>query len=340
MLLKTCGLAMMFLAGAQVCQPVFGQAPPTILVIDSENQVSYVFDVADPLQFATDPGVTTPATVTNFQQQVIPADIVTVNGQPAKGVFILRHQVLRLDPNPTAGRAIGDIADVASSIVTWQILKPDGTQIGTLMGLGFSGGATPAAPGAPLGAVASNIAIVGGTGAFLGVRGVMGSGVPDIPLPFRSASVTEDPSNRRKFGGGNTRSIIYLIPMERPEIVITSTGPAVFHADLTPVTAVKPAKPGEMLISMATGLGPTRPGVDPGQPFPAYPANPLAVVNSPVEVTVNGVAVEAINAIGWPGLVNTYRVDFRVPVGTASGPIAVQLSAAWITGSAVHVPLQ
>jgi hypothetical protein len=32
----------------------------------------------------------------------------------------------------------------------------------------------------------------------------------------------------------------------------------------------------------ATGFGPTRPTVDAGKPFPA---NPLAVVNSPVAVT-------------------------------------------------------
>lgn len=91
---------------------------------------------------------------------------------------------------------------------------------------------------------------------------------------------------------------------------------------------------------MVTGLGPTRPGVDPGQPFPAYPANPLVVVNSPVAATVNGQAAEVVNAIGWPGLVNTYRVDFRVPASAASGPASVQLSAAWITGSAVHIAVR
>ena len=59
--------------------------------------------------------------------------------------------------------------------------------------------------------------------------------------------------------------------MSRPAIVADAAGPAVFHADFSPVTAAKPAKAGEVLIAKATGLGPTRPGVIPGQPFPTDP---------------------------------------------------------------------
>ena len=94
------------------------------------------------------------------------------------------------------------------------------------------------------------------------------------------------------------------------------------------------------ICTMATGLGPTRPGVDPGQPFSPYPANPLQLINSPVDVTVNGQFAEVITAIGWPSLVDTYRVDFHVPAGTAPGRMRVQLSAAWIAGSPVDIPTQ
>jgi len=47
-----------------------------------------------------------------------------------------------------------------------------------------------------------------------------------------------------------------------------------------------------------------------------------------------------INGVGWPGLVDTYRVDFRVPDGLSPGTAAVQLSAAWIAGPAVRIPVQ
>jgi uncharacterized protein (TIGR03437 family) len=128
-----------------------------------------------------------------------------------------------------------------------------------------------------------------------------------------------------------------VIPMSRPEVVITPNGPAVFHADFSQVTAANPARAGELLILTATGLGPTLPGVDPGQPFPA---NSLQEVNSPVEVTVSGKPAEVINKIGYPGTTDSYRVDIRVPEGTAPGTATVQVSAAWITGPEVKFAIR
>ena len=87
----------------------------------------------------------------------------------------------------------------------------------------------------------------------------------------------------------------------------------------------------------ATGLGPTLPGVDPGQPFPT---DAILQVNSPVAVTVNGQAAEVVNSIGWPSLVDTYRVDFRLPDGATAGQATIQLSAAWIVGPAVNISVQ
>jgi hypothetical protein len=322
-------IAMVLLAGAQVW-PVFGQAPPTILTVDLENMTRYVYDVADPLKFATDPGLTTPITPTNFYSQMLISDIVAVNGQPAKGVQILRETILRLNSNGVPGQAIADFGPgAAAADLRWEILKPDGTQIGILVAQGFSGNNVLPAPGAALAATCCSIAVVGGNGAFLGARGVSGTGISFAPI--RGASITEDPSNRRTIAGGKGQSVIYLIPMTRPEIVTT------FHADLSPVTAAKPAKAGEVLIVKATGLGPTVPGVNPGQPFPT---DSPQQVNSPVAVTVNGRDAEVINSIGWPGLVDTYRVDFRVPDGVTSGTATIQLSAAWIAGSSVNIPIQ
>jgi len=126
--------------------------------------------------------------------------------------------------------------------------------------------------------------------------------------------------------------------MSRPEVVTNSNGPAVFHAaDFSLVTAAKPARAGEVLILTATNLGATRPGVDPGKPFPL---TPLLEVNSPLDLLVNGQAVEVVNKIGWPTLENVYRVDFRVPEGTAAGITILQLSVAWIAGSEVKFAVQ
>ena len=99
----------------------------------------------------------------------------------------------------------------------------------------------------------------------------------------------------------------------------------------------KPAAAGELLSLFATGLGPVNPGVDPGQPFPS---SPLAAVNSPVVVTVNGRAVEVLGAVGYPGAVDGYQVNFRLPSDAGKGVATIQVSAAWIAGTPVNIALQ
>ena len=97
------------------------------------------------------------------------------------------------------------------------------------------------------------------------------------------------------------RWVLHLIPMEAPQIVSFAGSPAITHSnDFSFVTPDKPAEPGEFLSLLVTGLGPTKPGVNPGQPFPS---SPPAVVNSPVTVMVNGQPVEVVSAVGSPGAV-------------------------------------
>jgi uncharacterized protein (TIGR03437 family) len=91
------------------------------------------------------------------------------------------------------------------------------------------------------------------------------------------------------------------------------------------------------LSLFVTGLGPTKPGVDPGKPFPT---SPLAVVNSPVDVTVNGKPAEVTAAVGYPGTPDGYQVNFRVPSDASKGPATVQVAAAWIAGPAVSIVIQ
>ncbi|MFN0169785.1 MAG: hypothetical protein ACKV22_25460 [Bryobacteraceae bacterium] len=237
---------------------------------------------------------------------------------------------------PTPGQAIANTVRNAVGMVTFEILKSDGTPIGTIMADGLAGGDAP--PGAPAAATGNNYVITGGTGAFLGVRGQMSvaPAQPGVAIQ-RNASMTEDPANRRRNGGGTWRYIAHVIPMSAPQVLTIASGPAVFHSDFSPVTAARPARSGEVLIVQAAGLGPTLPGVDPGQPFPI---DATLRVNSPLAVTVNGQDAEVVNGVGWPGLVDTYRVDFRMPDGLAAGTAALQLSAAWITGAAVRIAVQ
>jgi hypothetical protein len=311
-------------------------APAVTLRIEYENGVQYVYDSVDIPAYATIPTPISQVRRT-FTTYLLLADVVAVNGKPAKGIFLTRQAVVNLTPTPSAGQAIADVTRTNFLDRIVEIQQPDGTPIGTFTTSGFDAGSPP--PGAPANTTGGNFAITGGTGAFLGVRGQAGGG--GMIVANRTASVREDPALRRVNGGGKGSLVAHLIPMSRPEIVVSATGPAVFHgADFSPVTAAKPVTAGEVLIAMATGLGPTRPGVDPGQPFPPYPANPLQGLNSQVDVTVNGQSTGTIVAVGWPTLVDVYRVDFQVPSGIAAGTAGIQLTTAWITGSSVNIPIQ
>ncbi len=308
--------------------------PASVLRIDTGNAVLYNEDTSDVLKFATDPTVTTPAATKNFNRAIALADIQAVNGQPVTGLHtraVIANIVLR--PVPTPGQAIADVSRNAAAVISFEILRSDGTPIGTIMASGFAGGTPP--PGSPSNVTGNNFVVTGGTGAYLGARGEVGVETNPAGVSVqRAASITEDPANRRGNGGGAQRWVVHLIPMSAPQIL---SGPVVFHADFSPVTAANPAKAGDVLIAEVSGLGPTVPAVDPGQPFPT---GSLVQVNSPVGVTVNGIAADVINAIGWPGRVDTYRLDFRVPAGSASGMASIQITAAWITGPAVGIAAQ
>ena len=320
---------------AGCCEAARAQvAPPTILEIDIENFVAYYDDVPDASKRATDPNATTAVLGRNFAPSVLIADIVAVNGKPAKGAFVYHALTLNLRTAPAAGQGIADTVRNNINNQAFEILKSDGTPIGTIMTSGMGVGTAP--PGAPLAVTQGNNAIVGGTGAFLGARGQAGLAVQTAAA--RLASTTEDPANRRRFGGGKARFTLHVIPMSRPEILVNSSGPSVVHAnDFTLVTAAKPATAGELLILYATGLGPTLPAVDPGKPFTA---SPQQIVNSPVDVTVNGRPAEVLYAGGFPGAVDGYHVSFRLPSGTVAGEVSLQLTSAFIPGPEVKIAVK
>ena len=317
------------------CAALSAQTPRvSVLEVQAENIVSYYDDSFDVSKWGTLPGpVARLDKNPTFKWRTTLGDVVSVNGQPTKGNFVVAARTLNATTELTPGRVLMDLALGCPTMQIHSFMLPDGTVIGTIAVIAVSTVGRP--PGAPSNAIAGTGVVVGGSGAFLGVRGQAGlissSGA-------RNASITEDPAYRRLNGGGKMTWFFQIIPAETPEVLTVPTGPAIVHStDFSLVTSDKPARAGEVLTLYATGLGPTRPGVDPGKPFPAAG---LQVVNSPVQVVVNGTGVPALWAGGYPGAVNSYQVNFRLPGDTAPGLASLSLNVAWIAGPEVKIPVK
>lgn len=318
------------------------QSPPvTTLEIEIDNQVCYLDDLTDSTRKATSAAIANRASSATryrtFKLNLCLGDIVAVNGRPAKGYYgqtwtqVLAAIVL------TPGQAIADTAGSCPGIVSYAILQQDGTPIGTIMGSGIAG--RPIPPGSPGNTVRNNVAVVGGTGAFLGSRGQIVEG-PTL-TPIRGASMLEDPAYRRVNGGGKSVHFVQLLPMTWPAVQTLQNGPAIYHGnDFSPVSAERPAHAGETLIMSASGLSPVVPDLRLGEPFPAFQEGKLHELTSPVEVTVNGRQAVVVNRTGWPSTKYVYRIDFIVPDGTPPGMATIGLSVAWVNGQEVTIPVR
>lgn len=299
---------------------------PVVLIVEIENTTTYRGDTNDLTKLATTPGPTT-GVLRTFQSGSNVGDIIAVNGKPARGLWNNTTAVTgQFRTSPTPGLFIANVDVTPMSQCFWNIFLPDGAWVGSITDRAQE----PATGGA-------GHIVEGGNGAFFGV---IGEHRPEQSgVAARAASTSEDPSMRWAHGGGKSRIRFTLYPKFRPNVQMTSSGPAIFHEDFSQVRTASPARPGEVLIVRATGLGPTKPSLDlPGAR--RFSADPVEEVNSPIEVTVNGIPATTINRIGWPGETSVYRVDFRVPDDIAAGTAAVRLTAAWISGSEVTIPVR
>jgi hypothetical protein len=295
---------------------------PVVLKIDIENHVLYRGTVWDATQIGREPGPLPLPPQVGFVPGINIGDIVAINGTPVKGIWTssFSHTTpFRTAPQP--GQFIADFDSGATFYCTWQIFALDGTYLGMIRDSGAG----------PVGGHAL-------TGALAGFFGAIGTHGGMALTGSRTTSYAENPANRRNHGGGRGNTTFYLYPRTRPAVQVTAAGPSVFHSDFSVVTAANPARPGETLIVAAVGLGPVKPNLEPPGAV-TFSSSPVQEVNSPVSVAFNGKELPVINKIGWPGQKNLYRVDFQVPSEAASGNATLQLTAMWIPGPAVTIPI-
>jgi len=200
-------------------------------------------------------------------------------------------------------------------------------QVGSLAAMGFASGPPP--PGTAPGSRAGNFIITGGSGAWSGARGQAAS---IAVAGTRIASGVENPAYRRVNSvAGTWRIAVTLNSVACPTVV------AAYHSDFTPVSTSSPARAGEVLVLAVKGLGPTNPVLLPGKTFDE---KELAVATAPVAVTVNELSAAVSNQVGWPGTSDTYRVDVALPSGIAAGTASLSVSAAWIPGPEIKIPVR
>jgi len=292
---------------------------PVVLTIDVENAVIYRGTVFDASKLAKDPGPTTSVNQA-FVESINIGDIVAINGKPAKGTWSSTAYATPFRSAPQPGQPIADFDLAGTNFCTWQIYATDGTFLGMIRDSGAGQGHT----------------VVGALAGFFGAIGTHQGGSTTIPT--RQASTGEDPANRRNLGGGKMSVVFYLYPRVRPAPQVTASGPSIFHVDYSPVTTANPARPGELLILAATGLGPVKPNLLPPGAV-EFSGSPFQEVNSPVTVVFNGKELPVINKIGWPGQKTLYWVDFQVPSDASPRTATIQLTATWIPGPPVTIPV-
>jgi hypothetical protein len=127
-------------------------AAPSILQIDIANHVLYFNDTSDVANYGTDPNAATTLHAGSFGRGVAIADIVAVNGQRVMRTHTKDAGGNSLRTGP--GQGIADTVRNGLAVATFEILKSDGTPIGTIFVTGLAGGDAP--PGSPLTVAGNN----------------------------------------------------------------------------------------------------------------------------------------------------------------------------------------
>lgn len=173
---------------------------------------------------------------------------------------------------------------------------------------------------------------------LVAVSGVNGQEQINLQVPFNVSGGTRATvvvTNQ----GQSSAPIEVPIAFNAPAVftVDGTTAAALHGADSQPITTDRPARPGEVITLYATGLGPVRNAPPTGA---AAPSNPLATLETTLNVSIGGIAATDIPYAGLaPGYVGLYQVNVRVPAGVATGAAEVVLAMVGSQSRTVRVPV-
>lgn len=132
-------------------------------------------------------------------------------------------------------------------------------------------------------------------------------------------------------------------------VTLTAAAPALFQldqqtiiatrADWSLITSAAPAKPGDLLVLYATGLGQTVPPVGYGE-LPNAAASLVMLADFQVLLDGNPVDSSGIAYAGLaPGFAGLYQINFTLPPGTGSNPEIRIAIGDGISIAGLHIPV-
>lgn len=114
-----------------------------------------------------------------------------------------------------------------------------------------------------------------------------------------------------------------------------SGGQIVRLSDITFLSAENPARTGDVLLALTTGLGQTIPPLRTGAVVPESMYGVLGV-----SVTLGGQTAPVVGTLAYPGLPGNYVVAFAVPPGAGSGAQPLEISLGGQRSNRVMVPVR
>jgi uncharacterized protein (TIGR03437 family) len=195
-------------------------------------------------------------------------------------------------------------------------------------------------PGADLPASLNGTSVtVGGQAARLVMLGrIEGNDPPDyivLQVPFETAPGRQRVVVTNSNGAG--AAIESSIGTVAPAVFFDAQGAIALRPDLTLVRPGAPARAGELIGLVCTGLGQTNPALSNGQSAPLSPN--LLNVAATVTATMGGRAAPVVGAYALPGNAGIYAVAIQVPAGLIPGNAATQIRAGETASNTVAVPV-
>ncbi|MSO19191.1 MAG: hypothetical protein EXQ56_01815 [Acidobacteria bacterium] len=132
---------------------------------------------------------------------------------------------------------------------------------------------------------------------------------------------------------------IQIDPTQPGIFTAGGTQGAILNENFSPNSISNPIDRGSVLQIFATGLGPTEPAVQTGQPAPLTP--PFATLVNPVAISIGGAAASVEFQALAPGFVGLYQINVRVPANIAPGnTVPLRITQSGITSNQVTVAIR